>query len=252
MLLPHAPRKTSHDRSIGLLVSVRSVEEARAALAGGATLIDIKEPAHGSLGRADDATIAAIVRAVNGERPVSAAMGEWADDAGEYSDSKLSYIKWGLAGCAKRHDWRNAMASLLARTRLPQVVLTAYADWECAQAPSVDDVFALAAERPGGVLLVDTHCKVAPSQNKNRPTLLDWMRVADVEKLCQACRDADVRIALAGSLGIDELRALRLASPDWFAVRGAVCSDGDRQATVDTAKVSELLNVIRSFASRVN
>ena len=45
-----------------LLVSVRSVEEAEAALAGGADLIDVKEPTRGSLGRADDAVIAAILR----------------------------------------------------------------------------------------------------------------------------------------------------------------------------------------------
>ena len=41
----------------GLLVSVRNVEEALAALEGGASLIDVKEPSRGPLGRA------ALVRA---------------------------------------------------------------------------------------------------------------------------------------------------------------------------------------------
>ena len=36
----------------GLLVSVRDADEAEAALRGGAALIDVKEPRHGSLGRA--------------------------------------------------------------------------------------------------------------------------------------------------------------------------------------------------------
>ena len=40
----------------GLLVSVRSADEARTALAGGATVIDVKEPERGPLGRADPAT----------------------------------------------------------------------------------------------------------------------------------------------------------------------------------------------------
>ena len=35
-----------------LLVSVRSADEARTALAGGASIIDVKEPDHGSLGQA--------------------------------------------------------------------------------------------------------------------------------------------------------------------------------------------------------
>ena len=39
----------------GLLVSVRSGAEAEAALAGGADLIDVKEPTRGALGRADGA-----------------------------------------------------------------------------------------------------------------------------------------------------------------------------------------------------
>ena len=38
--------------SVNLLVSVRSRQEAAAALAGGADIIDIKEPSQGSLGRA--------------------------------------------------------------------------------------------------------------------------------------------------------------------------------------------------------
>ena len=56
-----------------LLVSVRSAAEAEAALAGGAALIDVKEPDRGALGRADDAVIADVVRAVAGRAPVSAA-----------------------------------------------------------------------------------------------------------------------------------------------------------------------------------
>ena len=67
-----------------LLVSVRSAAEAEAALAGGAALIDVKEPARGALGRADDAVIADVVRAVAGRAPVSAALGELRDGARRY------------------------------------------------------------------------------------------------------------------------------------------------------------------------
>ena len=45
-----------------LLVSVRNALEAEVALAGGAHVIDVKEPSHGSLGRADEATLAEVVR----------------------------------------------------------------------------------------------------------------------------------------------------------------------------------------------
>ncbi len=116
-----------------LLVSVRSAAEALAALAGGAALIDAKEPARGSLGRAEDAIIRDIVIAVAGRTPVSAALGEWAEDTDNVPDADLAYVKWGLAGCANRPSWRDALSRLLDRQQRPQVVLTAYADWQCAR-----------------------------------------------------------------------------------------------------------------------
>jgi uncharacterized protein (UPF0264 family) len=239
--------RTKTEPAIGLLVSVRSAEEAHAAMHGGATLIDIKEPARGALGRADDATIASILDVVNARLPVSAALGEWADDIRFYSDSKLSYIKWGLAGCARRSDWRAAMRGQRAQTGGRRLVLTAYADWECAQAPSVEDVFALAVEAPGSVLLIDTHCKAAAGVGKPRPTLLDWMTISTLEDLCNRAKDADLKIALAGSLGINEIRAIQHVRPDWFAVRGAVCADGDRGAMIDADKVRALAELIQTF-----
>ncbi|GIS63269.1 MAG: hypothetical protein CM1200mP2_54940 [Planctomycetaceae bacterium] len=38
--------------AVGLLVSVRSGQEARAAIEGGCAVLDVKEPAHGPLGMA--------------------------------------------------------------------------------------------------------------------------------------------------------------------------------------------------------
>jgi (5-formylfuran-3-yl)methyl phosphate synthase len=224
-----------------LLVSVRSAAEAWVALAGGAALIDIKEPARGSLGRADATVIQDVVAAVNGRRPVSAALGEWADEIGAIPDADLTYVKWGLAGCARRPTWRRELTQAMERQKHPQPVLVAYADWQCAQAPSVEEVFALAREHPGSVMLVDTHCKEAGGAfNQRRPTLLDWLPSAWIEDLCARCREAHVSIALAGSLGMPEIRTLLPARPNWFAVRGAVCSDQDRQATVQLEKVRQL------------
>lgn len=229
-----------------LLVSVRSAAEALAALEGGAALIDVKEPARGSLGRAEDHIIREVVRAVSRRRPVSAAMGEWCDEAGEIPDIDLTYIKWGLAGCGRNRSWRQEMANLLEKRQQPRCVLVAYADWECAKAPPLDDVFALAVEYPGSVMLLDTHCKDAVnSLGKKRPTLLDWLPIAWVEDLCRRARESQVKIALAGSLGIAEIHALLPAQPAWFAVRGAVCDEGDRRSGVQRDKVRQLADMLK-------
>ena len=115
-----------------LLVSVRDVPEAEAALAGAADLIDVKDPAAGPLGRAPDATRAAIIAAVAGRRPVSAALGEWADERGPLPDlTGLHWVKWGLAGAA-RQAWETGLLALrddLARRFATcGLVVAAYAD----------------------------------------------------------------------------------------------------------------------------
>ena len=122
-----------------LLVSVRSAAEALAALEGGAALIDVKEPSRGSLGRADADVIRDVAAVVRKRRPVSAALGEWADDTGDIPDAELAYVKWGLAGCARRPNWRQQLTERLTKQQRPQMVLVAYADWQCAQAPSVEE-----------------------------------------------------------------------------------------------------------------
>src|SRR5438067_2429694 len=58
-----------------LLVSVADAAEARAALAGGADIIDAKEPRHGALGAVAPDVLRAIRNAVAVRRPVSAALG---------------------------------------------------------------------------------------------------------------------------------------------------------------------------------
>lgn len=231
----------------GLLVSVRSAVEARAAVTGGATLIDVKEPARGSLGRADDAVIAAVIAAVGGRCPVSAALGELAEDLGAFPGPGLSYVKWGLADCASGRDWRATLQQHLDATEPPRVVLTAYADASLARAPDIEEVFDLAAERPDGVLLLDTYVKKS-GPNGPRPTLLDWLTADRVVALCRCARAARVRIALAGSLGTSEIAILRHAQPDWFAVRGAACAAGDRGGAIDAERVAALAALVREPA----
>ena len=68
----------------GLLVSVRSVAEAQEAVAGGAAIIDVKEPSRGPLGRADADVTAAIAEAVAGRAQLTVACGELV--AGEPGD----------------------------------------------------------------------------------------------------------------------------------------------------------------------
>jgi uncharacterized protein (UPF0264 family) len=229
-----------------LLVSVRDAAEAEAALRGGAALIDVKEPANGPLGKADDGVIAEVIRAVGEKAPISAAMGELLQSCERLPVASLDYCKWGLAGCGA-FDWRRALCQLATRIEhaapKTQIVIAAYADWQLADAPSFDAVCDFALSRTGSLVLVDTFGK------EDGQNLLSWIDVGRICSLCQRCRSAGTCVAIAGSLGPDELRLLAPARPDWFAVRGSVCQGG-RDGPVSAAKVSELAQLLADAAIR--
>ncbi len=218
-----------------LLVSVRSAAEAEAAVAGGAALIDVKEPRHGSLGFAGADTITAVVQAVAGRCPVSAALGELTED-NAVASLALAFAKWGLAGCRPHADWRDAL--IHAAGRLPpgcRPVAVAYADWMRAEAPAPTDVCAFACTQRWGALLIDTW-------RKDGTTLLDWLSLDELCELRHRCWTADAPLALAGSLDIEQIQRLRSLRPDWFAVRGAACHRGRRTSGIETGRVRRLVD----------
>lgn len=223
--------------SPGLLVSVRSVAEAGAALAGGAHLIDVKEPSRGPLGAADREVIVQVARRVAGRRPVSAALGELADRVSSLLPLEgVSYVKCGLAGCARHLTWQAELEEFLGSVQglSCRPVVVAYADWQRAEAPPFHEVCAFACRHRRGPFLLDTW-------GKDGTTLLDWIATKDVRILCESCRCAGVAVALAGSLGTSEMQLLRPLAPDWFAVRGSACRSGDRGREIDEGAVRQLV-----------
>jgi len=219
-----------------LLVSVRSATEALVALSGGADVIDVKEPANGSLGRASRQTIAEVVQIVGGQRPVSAAFGELCDmNWSESPPPQINYLKWGLSMWRSRDlaDIATIFDRLHAERPERQLVTVAYADWQRADAPTPEELCRFACAGRWGPFLIDTW-------RKDGATLLDFLPLTVLTDLRKQCQRAGVPLALAGSLGLAEMRTLLPLEPTWFAVRGAVCRDRDRTAEVDTNKVRQL------------
>ena len=162
----------------GLLLSVRSADEVAAALAGGADLIDIKEPAKGPLAPAEAEVVASIIEAVKGKVPVSAALGEWSPnaitEAHWHLELKLNYVKWGLAGYSPNQGWGEDL--LDTRRQLPvgmEMVAVAYADWERAKSVSPAELAKFAKRFRFKAFLLDTW-------GKDGKTLLDFMTAAEV------------------------------------------------------------------------
>lgn len=206
-----------------LLVSVRSVGEAHAALAGGADILDIKEPLRGSLGRADDTVIAEIVAAISGKAPISAALGE-------LSALPLSVppgLDFAKVGIADPIDWRSRW--VLWRAGLTAgAVLVAYAD-----VPHRDEVIATVNDLNPSALLIDT-------LHKSGHTLVDYLDVARIQQLIAS---VSCPVALAGSLDLPTIEHLARLKPAIIAVRSAAC-DGGRAGLVSAQRVRAIRQVM--------
>jgi uncharacterized protein (UPF0264 family) len=219
-----------------LLVSVRSRDECVTALQTAVGVIDVKEPARGSLGAADMSVIREVVALVAGRRRVSVALGELRDfDLPRQAGlPAVDYLKLGLAGCADWPAWRTAWHA--AWQRLPRGsrrVAVAYADATVARAPHWTEVLEAGRACGCSVLLLDTYDKSAGG-------LLDWLDRAELEQLRQATRQAAMRVALAGSLTRRQVTLLLELAPDFVAVRGAVCAGG-RNARLSATCIEQLL-----------
>jgi uncharacterized protein (UPF0264 family) len=223
-----------------LLVSVRSRAEALAALAGGAAIIDVKEPTNGPLGRAPVAVWREVRDVVPRPIPVSVALGEL---AGGFAGSTiefppdawtgLAYCKLGLANAPP--DWADSWRDLRRRLAecspsTPDWVAVVYVDWQAASAPAPDAIIdvSCAIETCRGVLF--------DSWDKSRCARIDLEWMPQVERV----RASGRFVALAGSLDVEAIHRLAPLAPEIFAVRGSACAGGDRLGPIDAERVSRL------------
>jgi (5-formylfuran-3-yl)methyl phosphate synthase len=227
-----------------LLVSVRSAEEVSAALAGGADIIDAKEPARGSLGAVDPEVLWAIAARTPWSVPLSVALGDCATEAEVRravravrlpKRSAPVYLKLGFAGSASlervRRLLRAAVATATSSVLDPDIVGVAYADHRARGTLSPEDVLRAAAAARVTGLLIDTF-------RKDGRGLLDHLPLARLSALAQRARAAGLLFAVAGSL--DPAAISRVAPiADVVGVRGAACQGG-RAGTVTAERVAEL------------
>ena len=221
----------------GVLVSVRSADEVPAALAGGADLIDVKEPTRGPLGPAEAEVVAAVIEAVGGKVPVSAALGEWSPnaitDAHWHLELKLNYVKWGLAGYGPQPGWGEDL--LDTRRQLPagmEMVAVAYADWERAKSIPPAELARFAKRFRFKAFLLDTW-------GKDGKTLLDFATPAELADLVDGLKRTYTTVALGGSLRPEQMKQLKGVVPDYFAVRASACAAGKRDGVIDAARVKK-------------
>ncbi len=232
-----------------LLVSVADGREARAALAGGADVIDAKDPGRGALGAVRPAVLVAIRDAVGSARPVSAALGDARDERAVAQAARaaaargVAFVKLGFAGVASEERARRLAAA--ARHGAgegegggtgAEVVLVAYADWLRAGSLAPERLVAVAVAARAAGMLLDTALKDA--------SLFGRVALEAVGAWVRVVHEAGMFACLAGSLGGADLATARALGADLVGVRGAACVGG-RTGRVARARVAALRALAR-------
>jgi (5-formylfuran-3-yl)methyl phosphate synthase len=228
-----------------LLVSVRSAAEVEPALAGGADIIDAKEPDRGSLGPVSAQTLAEILGRLPPTGALSVALGDVANEAdlvtaiGSLSmpvRPAPTFLKLGFAGVTSPEPVFRLLATAVQmgtqQPSAPLIIAVAYADAQRAGAMS-PELITRSAHRAGAAgVLIDTYLKDGKG-------LLEWLSPAALGIWVSDVRRAGLLSAVAGALGPDDLDRVRAAAPDVIGFRGAAC-DGGRSGGVSAERVATL------------
>ncbi|MBV8837608.1 MAG: dihydroneopterin aldolase [Alphaproteobacteria bacterium] len=221
-----------------LLASVTGPAEAELALAHGADIIDLKDPARGALGALEPAAVRAVVARIAGQRPTSAACGDLPMEpdiivaaAASMTATGVDYVKVGLFDDARRLDCIRALAPLARGTRLIGVMFA-----DAGMEPAL--LAQLAAAGFAGVMLDTAH--------KGRGRLLDHVDLAALEAFVRSGHAHGLLTGLAGSLEAPDVPRLLLLEPDYLGFRGALCAAHDRTAGLDPSAIG----VIRALIPR--
>jgi dihydroneopterin aldolase len=209
------------------LASVRSAAEAETALAAGADIIDLKDPAKGALGAVDAMTARACLRRIGGRARVSATVGDLPMESGTVCQAVrataslgMDFVKLGLFAEGDPLQCLEALSAETARTRL---VLVLFAD----ALPAFDAIAEAARIGAHGVML-DT-------ARKDGRALIDHLDLAALGGFIAEARASGLLVGLAGSLQGRHVPDLLALEPDLLGFRSALCAGRAREEALDGA-----------------
>ena len=233
-----------------LLVSVVDDREAVEAVEGGADIVDVKNPAEGSLGANFPWVIKQVRRSVSQNVAVSATLGDLPNLPGTAALAALGaaasgadYVKAGLLGS---RTWREATLLMKAVCKAVKefnptirVIAAAYADYADIRSLSLTDLPKVASASGSDGILVDIGAK------RDRK-LFDYIEEEALASWVKRSHDLGLSVALAGLLDIGDVAKCYRLGADIFGVRKSACEGGDRvRGRVRRERVKTLSDAVR-------
>jgi uncharacterized protein (UPF0264 family) len=233
-----------------LLISPKNEQEAVEAIAGGADIIDVKNPKEGPLGANFPWIIKRIRQITPKNTEVSCTLGEVPNLPGSMALAALgaattgvNYIKAGLYGLKTPEEAVYLMQSVskAAKDYNPsiKVVASGYAD--AGRISTVDPLLVpkIAHETKADIAMIDTAIKDGKS-------LFSFLTKPQLRRFVVAAHNYGLKAALAGSLQKEDLPLVHALGADVVGLRGAACTLSDRvNGEITREKVRELVEVVK-------
>ena len=218
-----------------LLVSPKTIEEAKIVINANVDFIDCKNPEEGSLG----ANFPWIIKEMkdlipnDGSQLLSATIGDFPNLPGSASLAALGavvsgadIIKVGLKGPKNIKEGIKLMKAVVKAVKnyksTAKVVAAGYADFirvdSCLNFLSIPII---TAESGADIAMLDTYIK-----DKNG--IFDFLNVKQLIEFKEKAHQLDLKIALAGNIRKNDLPHIRKINPDIIGVRSMVCDGFDR------------------------
>jgi uncharacterized protein (UPF0264 family) len=236
---------------VKLLISSVDEKEAAEAVAGGADIIDVKNPGEGALGASFPWTIRRIREMVPANVEVSCTIGDLPNLPGSVSLASLGaaatgvdYIKVGLGGAKTLEEaaflLSNAVKAAKQYSQAVKVVATGYADSERAGSISPLLLPRIVERAKADVVMVDTAVK-------DGRDVFTFLSEEQIMRVVQDAHDRGFQVALAGSLKKEQVSSVLSLQADIVGLRGAACTNGDRvNGRVTRESVLEIARIVRS------
>ncbi|MFX1303934.1 MAG: (5-formylfuran-3-yl)methyl phosphate synthase [Promethearchaeota archaeon] len=220
---------------IRLLISPRTIEEAKIVIANQVDYIDCKNPDEGSLG----ANFPWIIKEMKSLIPsdssqlLSATIGDFPNLPGSASLAALGaavsgadIIKVGLKGPKDEKTAIKLMQKVVKAVKEYnnniKIVAAGYADRiRMNSSPEFMSIPTIASESGSDIAMLDTYIK-------DKMGLFDFLTTPQLIQFKNKAKDLDLKVALAGNLRKKDISSINYIGPDIIGVRSVVCEGYDR------------------------
>ncbi|MFX1380029.1 MAG: (5-formylfuran-3-yl)methyl phosphate synthase [Promethearchaeota archaeon] len=235
---------------IKLLISPKSIEEARVIVANQVEYIDCKNPEEGSLGANFPWIISEMKKLipVNSSQLLSATIGDFPNLPGSASLAALGaavsgadIIKVGLKGPNNEKMAIKLMKKVVKAVKdyndKIKIVAAGYADRiRMNSSPEFMSIPSIALESGADIAMLDTYIK-------DQLGLFDFLSVEQLIEFKNKAKDSNLEVALAGNLRKKHFPLITSISPDIIGVRSVVCEGYDRiNGSIKSYLIKELKN----------